>query len=47
MMNELRYEYMERWIELLERHGLDPEKIETSKLTRWMVKQLEPGATVN
>jgi hypothetical protein len=47
MMNELRCEYMERWIELLERRGLDPEAIETSTLTRWMVKQMEPLQTVN
>ena len=46
-MNELRIEYLEEWIALLERHGLDPAAIETSGLTRRMVKQLSPGETVN
>ena len=46
-MNELRIEYLEKWIGLLERHGLDPAAIETSGLTRRMVKQLAPGETVN
>ena len=46
-MNELRIEYMESWIALLEKKGLDPAAIETSVLTRRMVKQLAPGQTVN
>ena len=46
-MNELRIEFLEPWLELLERHGLDPAKIVTSGLTERMVKQLSPGETVN
>ena len=46
-MNELRIEYLEPWLELLERHGLDPAKIVMNGLTERMVKQLNPGETVN
>jgi len=44
---KLRIEYMETWIDLLGRHGFDSAAIETETTTRWMVKQREPGETVN
>ena len=46
-MNELRIEFMEDWLDLLESKGFDPAAIETQELTRKMVKQLAPGQTVN
>jgi len=47
LLYQLRIEYMEAWIDLLERHGFDPAAIETETTTRWMVKQRVPGETVN
>ena len=47
MALQLRIEYMEPWIDLLERHGFDPAALETNEATRWMVKQRRPGDTVN
>jgi hypothetical protein len=46
-MNELRIEFLEDWLDLLEAKGFDPAAIETQVLTRHMVKQLAPGQTVN
>ena len=46
-MNELRIEYLEPWLDLLERNRLDPAKIVMNSLTERMVKQLSPGETVN
>mmetsp|Transcript_28784 Transcript_28784/g.37171 ORF Transcript_28784/g.37171 Transcript_28784/m.37171 type:complete len:196 (-) Transcript_28784:299-886(-) len=46
-MNELRIEFMELWIELLEKHSFDPAFLESSEEFRWMLKQLTPGQTVN
>jgi len=46
-MNELRIEFLENWLDLLESKGFDPASVETQELTRRMVKQLTPGQTVN
>jgi len=46
-MNELRIEFLEDWLDLLEAKGFDPAAIETQVLTRRLVKQLAPGQTVN
>lgn len=45
-MNELRIEFIEPWIELLETLGFDPAKIESSQEFRHLVKQLAPGQFV-
>jgi len=45
-MHELRIEFLEPWLELLEAKGFDPAAIETGEL-RFTVKQIAPGQTVN
>ncbi len=46
-MNELRIEFLEPWLALLEKRGFDAAALETGAPTRGMIKQLAPGQTVN
>lgn len=39
-MNELRIEFLDEWIRLLERHGFDPAFLETSPMGEKMLKQV-------
>lgn len=45
-MNEIRIEFVENWIELLESKGFDPGIVEASQEFRHMIKQLAPGQFV-